>query len=120
MGTIAIDGAHIRANASKDKNVTYERAEQLDALLEQDIEELMQKANQVERQEGIDDELPEQLARREHLRQKIQQAKRAIEAREKAKAVEGQAAYLKKKAAHQERNAGGGRVAKARRPTPQR
>ena len=69
----------------------------------------MQKANQVERQEGIDDELPEQLARREHLRQKIQQAKRAIKAREKAKAVEGQATYLKKKAAHQERNAGGGR-----------
>lgn len=38
LGTIAIDGTHIRANASKDKNLTYERAEQLDTLLEQDIE----------------------------------------------------------------------------------
>jgi len=67
---LPLTGLTYGANASKDKNVTYERAEQ--------------------------------LARREHLRQKIQQAKGAIEAREKVKAVEGQAAYLKKKAAPNE------------------
>lgn len=109
LGTIAIDGTHIRANASKDNNLTYERTEQLDALLEQDIEALMQEAKQADRQEDAGDELPDQIARRDKLREKVQQARRDIEARAKAKALEGQGEYLKKKAAHQERNAGGGR-----------
>lgn len=109
LGTIAIDGTHIRANASKDKNLTYERAEQLDTLLEQDIEALMQKAKQADQQNESNDELPEQIARRDKLREKVSQAKRDIEARAKAKARDGQAAYLQKQAAHEKRNAGGGR-----------
>jgi len=37
-GTVSLDGTHIRASASKDKNVTCERAQQLRAQLRLDVE----------------------------------------------------------------------------------
>ena len=69
----------------------------------------MQQARQADQQEDASDELPGHIARREKLREKVQQAKRDIEARAKSGAGEGQAEYLRKKATHQKRNAGGGR-----------
>jgi len=109
LGTIAIDGTHLRANASKDKNLSYERAQQLDDLLKADIDALMQQAKQADRTDGPGDELPDPIARREALREKVQKAKRDIEARAQAKAEAAQADYLKKKEAHEKRNRGGGR-----------
>ena len=44
LGTVSLDGTHIRASASKDKNVTYERAQQLRTQLRQDVNELLQQA----------------------------------------------------------------------------
>jgi hypothetical protein len=44
LGTLAIDGTHLRANASKDRNLTYARACQLEERLKADIQELLAKA----------------------------------------------------------------------------
>ena len=44
LGTVSLDGTHIRASASKDKNVTYQRAQALRTQLRADVDELLQQA----------------------------------------------------------------------------
>jgi len=44
VGKISVDGTKIRANASKYKNISYDRADQLDQQLESDIADLLRKA----------------------------------------------------------------------------
>jgi hypothetical protein len=39
---VSLDGTHLKANASKDKNVTYQRAQALRTQLRQDVNELLQ------------------------------------------------------------------------------
>jgi hypothetical protein len=72
VGTISVDGTHIAANASKYKAVTYERACELEQQLELEIAGLMAKAEAAD-SSPIDDgqHLPEELAHREALREKL-------------------------------------------------
>lgn len=46
LGTVCIDGMQIRASASKDKNLTYERTPKLHMLLRLDVDALLQQAEQ--------------------------------------------------------------------------
>ena len=46
VGTVSVDGSKIKANASKHKALTYERACELDRQLELEIAELMQNAEE--------------------------------------------------------------------------
>ena len=48
LGTVSLDGTHIKASASKDKNVTYERAQQLRTQLRQDVNDLLQQAERAD------------------------------------------------------------------------
>lgn len=87
VGTVSTDGTHIAANASKDKNVRYDRAGELDAKLTEDIAALMAEAESTDRHEDDDGQsLPAEIARRETLQAKMQQARSELEARAKAKA----------------------------------
>ncbi len=82
LGTISVDGTQIKANASKHKNVRYERAGALEKQLEADIAELMSEAEAAdEAGDEEDDRLPRELARREALREKMAQARRDMEER---------------------------------------
>jgi transposase len=51
---VSVEGTHIRANASKHKNVRYDRAGQLERQLRDDVEELLQQAENQARQDEID------------------------------------------------------------------
>lgn len=83
VGTVSVDGTHIKANASKHRSVRYDRAEELEAKLTADIEELLAKAEAADSEEGDDGtRLPEEIARRENLREKLREAQRSLEARE--------------------------------------
>lgn len=98
VGTISVDGTHIKANASKDKNVRYDRAGELDRQLKKDIQLLMDEAERTDRGEDNDGQsLPDEIARRQRLRTKMQQARADLEARAKARA-EAQQAELQEKA----------------------
>lgn len=44
LGTVSIDGTHIRSIASKDKNLTYERAQELRTQLRRDVDTLLAQA----------------------------------------------------------------------------
>ena len=93
LGHIAIDGTKVKANASKHKAMSYERMGETEKRLEQEVAELLARAEQADAQEDSEygkgrrgDELPKELARRESRLAKIREAKAALEAEAQAKA----------------------------------
>jgi len=89
LGTVAVDGSKVKANASKHKAMSYGRMKQEEKRLRQEIRELMGKARKADAQEdkryGEDrrgDELPAELSRREERLQKIREARQRLEARQ--------------------------------------
>ena len=101
LGTLALDGTKLRANASRHKAMSYERMQkkeqQLDAeiaALRKNVDALLADAERVDAEEderfGAErrgDELPEELLRRESRLAKIKEAKEALEA--EAREAEG-------------------------------
>jgi transposase len=82
VGTVSIDGTKMKANASKDKSVCYERAGQLEEQLKADIGALMKQAADADTSESVDPQkLPDEIARRENLLDKMQQARRELQRR---------------------------------------
>jgi len=94
MGTIAIDGSKVKANASKHKAMSYDRMLMEEKRLRSEIRKLTQAARE---QDDIDDrnfgpdfrgdELPEELSRRETRLKTIQAAKKRLEERKAAEAA---------------------------------
>ena len=94
---IALDGTKIKANASRHKAMSYDRMLKEEARLTEEIKQLLAKAEAIDQLEdhqyGPDrrgDELPEALARRESRLKRIQEAKRALEAKAQAAAQAAQ------------------------------
>lgn len=91
LGKISLDGTHIKANASIDQNVTYRRACEIREQLRLDIDALLAEAENADANEADNEKLPEEIARREKLSVKMDQAieeleKRASQREEKARA----------------------------------
>lgn len=110
VGDIALDGTKVKANASKHKALSWERACQLEEQLSKEVDELLRKAEEAD-QEGLPDELsvPEEIARREKRLEQIREAKRTIEERAQARYEEELADYEEKMAerdAHEEETGG--------------
>jgi len=97
VGTISVDGTHIKANASKFHGVSYERACELEKQLELEIAELMEKAEAADNS-PVDDRqsIPEELVHREALRAKVAEARRKLEQRATARAEAEQPEYERK------------------------
>jgi len=104
VGTVSVDGSHFRANASKDCNITYERAGELSEQLQGDIEQLLEQAEAADRNEEEDeDRLPEQIARREKLLAKMENARERLEKQAERRAEAERREYEKKLAAREKR-----------------
>lgn len=93
MGHVAIDGTKLKANASKHKAMSYDRMNEKEKQLREEVEKLLAQAAQADAEEDArygkgkhGDELPAELARRESRLKKIAEAKAALEqeARERA------------------------------------
>jgi transposase len=88
VGTVSVDGTHIKANASKHKGVRYDRAGELEKLLRKDIEELLARAEKSDTEALADDQkLPQEIARREALLEKMFWARQELEKRAKSEDV---------------------------------
>ena len=74
LGDVAIDGTHIKANASIDQNVTYERALEIRDQLQLDVAELLEQAETADKNDEDHQKLPEEIARCEELISKMDQA----------------------------------------------
>lgn len=88
VGMVSVDGTKIDANASKIKSLRYDRIEVLRARLEADIADLMaqaQAADCVDIPDGLS--LPDEIARRQSLKDKLDAAAKRLE--EAAKDDEG-------------------------------
>jgi len=105
LGTVSLDGVHIKASAAKDQNVTYERAQQLRTQLRLDVDQLLAQAQQADAQEEDPQKLPQEIARREKLLAKMEEACAQLEARAQARAAQEKAEYEAKLAARAERPA---------------
>jgi transposase len=104
VGTVSVDGTHVAANASKDRNVRYDRAAELDEQLQKDIAELMERAERTDREDDEDGrKLPDEIGRRQKLREKMQRAQRELEEKARKKAEAERTAYERKLAARERR-----------------
>jgi transposase len=97
MGTVALDGTKIHANASKHSALSYEHVGRIEAQLKAEVAELLAKAEAAD-QSAVPDGLsiPDELARREERLQKLGEARAKIEARAKER-------FEREKAEHQAR-----------------
>ncbi len=84
MGTVALDGTKIQANASRHSALSYEHAGKIETQLKAEVAELMAKAeaaDQIDIPDGLS--IPDELARREERLQKLAEARAKIEAHAK-------------------------------------
>jgi transposase len=95
VGTLALDGTKIKANASRHKAMSYDRMKAEEERLKQEIAKLLAEAQASDDAEDLQhgpdrhgDELPDELARRQSRLAKIQSAKRLLEERAKLEAAE--------------------------------
>jgi transposase len=79
VGTIALDGTKVKANASRHKAMSYDRMKTEEARLKEEIAKLLAEAEATDKAEDIEhgpdrhgDELPDELARRQSRLAKIQ------------------------------------------------
>jgi transposase len=115
VGTVSVDGTHLAANASKDRNVRYDRAGELEEQLKLDIAALMKQAEQADQSDADEGQrLPDEIQRRQKLLEKMQQARAQLEAQAKARAEAERAEYERKLAEREQRE--GRRKAKPPRP----
>jgi hypothetical protein len=101
LGLVALDGTKMQGNASKHKAMSYERMEKEEQRLEKEIASLLERAEQADRSDDArfgegqrEEDLPQELRRREGRLAKIQAAKHALEQealRTRAEALHGQA-----------------------------
>jgi transposase len=95
VGTIALDGTKVKANASRHKAMSYDRMKSEEIRLKEEIAKLLAEAEATDKAEDIEhgpdrqgDELPGELARRQNRLAKIQQARKLLEERARIEAAE--------------------------------
>src|SRR6201993_875000 len=100
MGTVALDGTKIHANASRHSALSYEHAGKIETQLKAEVADLLAKAEAADQADIPDGmSVPEELARRNVRLEKLAAARSTIEARAKERFEREQAEYQAKLAA---------------------
>ena len=100
MGTVALDGTKIHANASRHSALSYEHAGKIEEQLKAEVADLMAKAEAADAADIPDGlSIPDELARREERLRKLAEARAKIEARAKERYAREQAEHEAKLAA---------------------
>ena len=119
LGTVALDGTKIHANASRHSALSYEHATRIEAHLKDEVADLLGKAEAADQADVPDGmSIPEELARREKRLAEIARAKAVIEARAKERHAREQAEYEAKMAARDAKAEQTGRKPGGRVPQP--
>jgi transposase len=116
--TLALDGTKILANASKHSAVSHGHATAQMQLLEKEIAQLLQKAEEADStplEDGLT--VPAEVARRQQRIEKLREATAAIEARAKERHREELAAFAEKQK-RREAQQDAGKKPKGRAPQP--
>ena len=119
LGTVALDGTKIHANASRHHALSYEHASKIEAQLKREVAELLALAEAADKADIPDGlVIPEELARREQRLQAIAAAKAKIEARAHERFEREQAEYQAKVAAREQKARATGRRPRGKPPAP--
>jgi len=119
LGTVALDGTKIHANASRHSALSYEHAGKIEAELQAEVADLLAKAEAADQADIPDGmSIPEELARREQRLAAIARAKATIEARAKERHAREQAEHEAKMAARAAKTAATGKKPRGRPPAP--
>jgi transposase len=117
--TVAVDGTKILANASKHSAMSHDHVEKQLKLAEDQIEELLAKAEDADSiplQDGLS--VPEEIKRREDRIAKLKEAKKVMEERAKQRFEAEKAEYEAKLAAREAKEKQTGRKSKGKPPQP--
>jgi transposase len=119
MGTVALDGTKIHANASRHSALSYEHAGKIEAQLKAEVADLMaraESADQVDIPDGMS--VPEELERREKRLAKLAEARAKIEARAKERYEREKAEHEAKMAAREAKAKAAGKKPGGKPPDP--
>ena len=119
IGTVALDGTKIHANASRHSALSYEHSGKIEAQLKAEVAELLAKAEAADQTDIPDGmSIPEELARREDRLAKLAAARAKIEARAKQRFSRELAEHEAKLAAREATTAATGKKPGGRPPPP--
>ena len=119
MGTVALDGTKVHANASRHSALSYEHAGKIEAQLKAEVSELMAKAEAADRADLPDClSIPDELARREDRLAKLAVARAKTEARAQERFEHEQAEYQAKLAAREAKAEKTGKKPRGKPPEP--
>ena len=119
LGTVALDGTKLHANASRHSALSYGHAEKIERQLHAEVGELLARAAAADAEPlpaGLD--IPQELARREARLQAIGAAKAELEARAAERLAREQAEYAAKLTAREEQAQRSGKKPRGKPPTP--
>ncbi len=117
MGTVALDGTKLHANASRHSALSYEHAGRIEAQLKAEVAELLaQAADRTDLPDGLS--IPDELARRDERLKKLAEARAKIEARARERFEREQAEHQAKLAAREAKATATGKKPKGRLPQP--
>jgi transposase len=119
LGTVALDGTKLHANASRHSALSYGHAERIEAQLHAEVQELLARAESADAEplpQGLD--IPAELQRREARLRAIGAAKETLEARAAERFAQEQADYKAKLKARAEKARHTGKKPGGRPPAP--
>jgi transposase len=119
LGTVALDGTKIHANASRHSALSYGHAKKIEKQLKKEVQQLLRLAEQadgVNTPDGMS--VPEELERRELRLAAIAAAKAKIEARAEERLERDQVEHQSKLAARAEQEKRTGKKPRGRPPEP--
>ena len=110
LGTVALDGTKIHANASRHSALSYAHAGQIEAQLQAEVADLLARAEAADHADVPDGmSIPDELARREERLRQIAQARATIEGRAKERHAREGAAHEARMAAREAKIAATGK-----------
>ena len=119
MGTVALDGTKIHANASRHSALSYEHAGKIEAQLKAEVAELLARAEAADAADVPDGmSIPDELARREERLAKLAEARARIEARAKERFEREKAEHEAKLAAREAKAEATGKKSGGKPPQP--
>jgi transposase len=119
MGTVALDGTKIHANASRHSALSYEHAGKIEAQLKAEVADLLAQAEAADGANVPDGmSIPEELEHREERLAKLAEARAKIEARAKERHEREKAEHEAKMAARQAKTEATGKKPGGKPPEP--
>jgi len=119
LGTVALDGTKVHANASRHSALSYGHAKKIEKQLKREVEQLLRLAERADARDIPDGmSIPEELERRESRLAAIAAAKAKIEERAEERLEREQAEHQGKLAARAEQEKQTGKKPRGRPPEP--